>query len=100
MTRRRQLIGRTAIAVASGLLALAALEATLRQWPTALAVGAVLAVLSVVIQSRGAFVLATWFWNTQPSIETHADEKVWDWRSPQFAARRPPKSPPPSPLVE
>ena len=49
MTRRRLLIGRTAIAVASGLLALAALEATLRQWPTALAAGAVLAVLSVVI---------------------------------------------------
>jgi hypothetical protein len=67
----------------------------------ALAAGAVLAALSVGIQSRGAFVLATWVWNTQPPIETHADEKVWDWRSPQFAARRPPESPPPlRPLVE
>jgi len=52
----------------------------------ALATGAVLATLSIVIQSRGAFVRATWVWNTQPPIETHADEKVWDWRSPQFAA--------------
>ena len=62
----------------------------------ALAAGAVLAALSIVIQSRGAFVSATWAWNTRPPIETHADEKVWDWRSPQFAARRTPKPPPPA----
>jgi len=66
----------------------------------ALAAGAVLAALSIVIESRGAFVFATWFWNTRPPIETHADEKVWDWRSPQFAARGTPKSPPPRPLME
>jgi hypothetical protein len=60
----------------------------------ALAAGAVLAILSIVIQSRGAFVRATWVWNTQPPIESHADEKVWDWRSPQFAARGTPKPPP------
>ena len=64
-----------------------------------LAAGAVLAVLSIVIQSRGAFVLATWMWNRRPPIETHADEKVWDWRSPQFAARKPPKSPPAPPAT-
>jgi hypothetical protein len=62
----------------------------------ALAAGAVLALLSIVIQSRGAFVPATWLWNTQPPIETHADEKVWDWRSPQFAARGTPKPPSPA----
>lgn len=66
----------------------------------ALVAGAVLAALSIVIQSRGAFVFATWAWNLRPPIETHADEKVWDWRSPQFAARGTPKAPPPKPLVE
>ena len=52
----------------------------------ALAAGAALAALGVVVQSRGAFVPATWAWNTRPAIETHADEKVWDWSAPQFAA--------------
>jgi hypothetical protein len=52
-----------------------------------LAAGTVLAALSIVIQYRGAHVLATWQWNLQPPIETHADERVWDWRSPQIAAR-------------
>lgn len=52
----------------------------------AIAAGAVLAALSVVVQSRGAFMPATWAWNTRPAIETHADEKVWDWSAPQFAA--------------
>ena len=66
----------------------------------ALVAGAVLAVLSIAIQSRGAFVFATWDWNSHPPIETFADEKVWDWRSPQFAARHAPKSPPPRPLME
>lgn len=66
----------------------------------ALAAGVVLAALSVAIQSRGAFVLATWLWNTQPPIETHADEKVWDWRSPQFAARGTPTSTRTKPPVE
>ena len=65
-----------------------------------LAIGAMLAALSVVIQYRGAWIPATWDWNAHPPIETHADEKVWDWRSPQFAVRRTPKAPPPKPLVE
>jgi hypothetical protein len=79
------------------LLAILGVRAMLDCGPTprrGLAAGAVLAVLSVVIQSRGAFVLATWRWNEHPPIETHADEKVWDWRSPQFAAHGPPESPP------
>jgi hypothetical protein len=82
------------------LLAVLGVRAMLDHGPApraALAAGAVLAVLSIAIQSRGAFVLATWLWNTQPPIETHADEKVWDWRSPQFAARSTPKPPPPAP---
>ena len=54
---------------------------------TALYVGAVLAALSIVIQYRGAWVPATWEWNSHPPIETHTDEKVWNWKSPQFAAR-------------
>ena len=52
-----------------------------------LAGGAALAALSILIQYRGAHVPATWTWNQDPPIETHADEKVWSWRAPQFAAR-------------
>ncbi len=58
--------------------------------PRALVIaGAVLAALSIVIQYRGAWAAATWRWNFEPPIETHADEKVWSWRTPQFAAREP-----------
>jgi hypothetical protein len=81
------------------LLAVLGLRAMLDCGPAPRAVvvtGVVLAALSVAIQSRGAFVLATWAWNTRPPIETHADQKVWDWRSPQITARKPPKSPPPT----
>ena len=52
-----------------------------------LAAGATLAALSILIQYRGAHVYATWEWNQLPPIELHADEKVWNWRAPQFAAR-------------
>ena len=72
------------------LLAVLGLRAMLDSGPPprrALAIGAILAALSVVIQYRGAWVRATWDWNSHPPIETHADEKVWDWRAPQFAAR-------------
>jgi hypothetical protein len=56
-----------------------------------LAAGAALGALSIFMQHRGAHVPATWAWNQSPPIETHADEKVWSWRAPQFAAR--PSSP-------
>lgn len=74
------------------LLAVLGLRAMLDHGPAprwALAAGAVLAVLSVAIQYRGAWVPETWAWNSQPRIETHADEKVWNWRAPQFAASPP-----------
>jgi hypothetical protein len=63
-----------------------------------LAVGAVLAALSIVIQYRGAWVPATWEWNSHPPIETHADEKVWNWKSPQLTARPAPTPAPPGTL--
>jgi len=78
------------------LVAVLGLRAMLDAGPaprTALAVGVILAALSVVIQSRGAWVAATWDWNSRPPIETHADDKVWDWRAPQFAARGPTSAP-------
>ena len=85
------------------LLAVLGVRAMLDSGPApraALAAGAVLAALSVVIQSRGAFVPATWLWNNQPPIETFADEKVWDWRSPQFAAGRTRTPEPPGPSTK
>ncbi len=54
-----------------------------------LAAGAALVALSILIQYRGAHVRATWAWNQHPPMETHADEKVWNWRAPQFAASNP-----------
>jgi hypothetical protein len=71
------------------LLAVLGVRAMLDRGPApraALAAGALLAVLSVAIQARGAFAPATWRWNLTPPIESHPDEKVWDWRSPQIAA--------------
>jgi hypothetical protein len=72
------------------LLAVLGVRAMLDSGPPprpALAAGLVLAGLSIVIQYRGAWVPATWEWNSHPPIETHADEKVWNWRAPQFLAR-------------
>jgi hypothetical protein len=77
------------------LLAVLGVRAMLDRGPApraAVAAGAVLAALSIVIQYRGAWAAATWDWNFQPPIETHADEKVWNWRAPQFAARGPAKN--------
>jgi hypothetical protein len=55
----------------------------------AVAAGVALAALSILIQSRGAHVRATWEWNRHPPIETHGEAKVWNWRAPQFAATSP-----------
>jgi hypothetical protein len=85
------------------LLAVLGLRAMLDSGPLsrpALTAGAVLAALSVVIQYRGAWVPATWEWNSRPPIETHADEKVWNWRAPQFAASPSRTQAPPGPLVK
>ena len=75
-------------------LAVLGMRAMLDRGPAPRAVvaaGAILAALSVAIQYRGAWVPATLDWNFHPPIETHADEKVWNWRAPQFAARGPAK---------
>jgi hypothetical protein len=56
-------------------------------WRT-LAAGVALAALSIVIQYRGARVRATWEWNQHPPMETHGEEKVWNWRAPQFVGWR------------
>jgi hypothetical protein len=69
-----------------GVLGLRALFDDDRPRRIELTIGALLAALSVLIQSRGAFAVETWRWNVMPPIETHTITKVWDWRWPQFAA--------------
>jgi hypothetical protein len=51
-----------------------------------LGAGALLLVLSVLIQARGAFVRETWIWNAVPDNISVRPERVWSWRDAQFLA--------------
>jgi len=59
-----------------------------------LTIGAVLLVLSVLINGRGAFSHAARMWNVTPVDVNTQPDRVWDWSQPQFLAglslRRPP----------
>jgi hypothetical protein len=48
--------------------------------------GAVLLVLSVFINSRGATSYEAWMWNVWPDNVDKVPQKIWDWRRPQFLA--------------
>lgn len=43
-----------------------------------------LAVLSVVIHTRGATSYVPWAWNTAPQNVDEAPARLWDWSDPQF----------------
>lgn len=56
------------------------------EWRSTLAAGATLLLLSVVINARGANVLATARWNERPVSVDVQPWRVWDWRDPQILA--------------
>lgn len=62
----------------------AATRAGRLRWPELL-VGALLAILSVLIQAPGALVPATVSWNRLMDVDQHP-ERVWDWSRPQSLA--------------
>ncbi len=66
-----------------------------RVWPARvlLSCGALLLVLSVLINARGALSRETWIWNVRPTNVDDSPEKIWDWRWPQLLAGwvRPPR---------
>jgi hypothetical protein len=58
------------------------------RWKAEIAFGALLLVISVGINARGAMNGATAVWNQQPFNVDEHPERVWDWRHPQFLATR------------
>jgi hypothetical protein len=63
-------------------------------WKAQLGAGALLLLVSVVLQARGAVSLDTWFWNKWPTNVDIVPGKVWDCRQPQFMAGLIPPPPP------
>jgi hypothetical protein len=57
-----------------------------RALKTQLAIGAVLFVVSVMMNARGAISQATGNWNSLPVSIDNAPARIWDWRYPQFLA--------------
>lgn len=58
------------------------------RWNAEIVFGALLLVISVGINARGAINGATAVWNQQPANVDEHPERVWDWRHPQFLATR------------
>jgi hypothetical protein len=91
------------------LLSIVALDAWLRwrryspsysrpRFQSQLAIGVLLAVVSIFINARGALSRETWKW-TQPKTDLQMRERLWDWKHPQFLAglqHPPPLSNPPT----
>lgn len=55
-------------------------------WRWQLAIGGVLLVASLTINTFGATRHATWLWNQRPLDVDEHPERLWDWRHPQFLA--------------
>ena len=55
-------------------------------WRAQLACGALLLVISMFINTRGATSHATWLWNMRPAEIDQHPERLWDWSQPQFLA--------------
>lgn len=51
-----------------------------------LACGALLLLMSMFINTRGATSHATWLWNMRPAEIDQHPERLWDWTQPQFLA--------------
>jgi len=58
------------------------------RWRAETAFGAILLVISVGINARGAMNGATAVWNQIPADVDEHPERVWDWKHPQFLATR------------
>lgn len=58
------------------------------RWRAEMALGAVLLMISVGINARGAMNGATALWNQIPANVDEHPERVWDWKHPQFLATR------------
>ncbi len=57
-------------------------------WKTETAAGAILLLMSVGINARGAMNTSTSRWNYVPVNVDEYPERVWDWKHPQFLASR------------
>ena len=57
-------------------------------WNAEIAFGAMLLLISVGINARGAMNGATAVWNQKPVNVDEHPERVWDWKHPQFLATR------------
>jgi hypothetical protein len=76
------------------LLAIAGLRAMIGKNPdrrsfsrvSELSLGALLVIVSVLVNGRGAVARETWEWNKTPTNVDEVAGKIWDWRQPQFLA--------------
>ena len=57
-----------------------------RAFDAQLTVGALLLMVSVIMNARGATSQETWAWNNWPTSVDKVPGKIWDWRQPQFLA--------------
>jgi hypothetical protein len=55
-------------------------------WRLLLGCGALLLILSILINARGALARETWVWNVRPTNVDDYPAKIWDWRQAQFLA--------------
>jgi hypothetical protein len=55
-------------------------------WRVQLTAGALLLIISIILNARGAVSEATWTWNKWPTNVDNVPAKIWDWRRPQFLA--------------
>jgi hypothetical protein len=51
-----------------------------------LSAGALLLLVSLILNARGATSQETWAWNNWPTSVDKVPGKIWDWRQPQFLA--------------
>ena len=59
-----------------------------QRWRAEVAFGALLLLISVGINARGAMNGATAVWNQKPVNVDEHPERIWDWKHPQFLATR------------
>lgn len=63
------------------------------QWQVEAAVGLLLSIASMFINTTGAMQPVTWRWNQEPNNIDQHPERLWDWRRPQFLAKYLPPPP-------
>ena len=63
---------------------------TVFRWRTEWACGALLLLLSVTLNGRGATSFNAWWWNVLPVDVDKNPARIWDWTHPQFVGVEPP----------